>query len=154
MTVSVSVQDFGVLAAISRAKQALRDPQPIYEAIGRTLESRVQQRFDTKTDPSGQPWAAWSAATAARRKAEGRGTLLEYTGRLRDSLAYSVQQDGVEIGFSVPYAAYHEQLTPGSGALPQRSMLTQDGGLSNADADAVVSAALRALKRQMKLQAF
>jgi phage gpG-like protein len=153
MSLTVTVTDTGVSLALQRMSARLRDMTPVFAAIGSRLERNVHMRFDTKTAPSGRPWAAWSPETADERARSGRGTLLEYTGRMRDSLTYQASATGVEVGFGVDYAQYHEQLTPaGKGALPKRAMLFDDGKLSDADLNDAMKAALSAFRKQLRLQ--
>lgn len=146
----ITVTDVGVSAALRAMMAQLSDLTPIYKAIGSKLERNVNLRFDTKTDPAGKAWAAWAPSTAAARKQEGRGTLLEYTGRMRDSLTFLADGTGVEVGFGVDYAKFHEQLTPGEGHLPQRAMLALNGELSQGDLDDALSAAMTALRKNLK----
>lgn len=143
--IKVSTSDIGVLAGLARLKTAISDMKPVFEAIGAKLEQNVNIRFDTKTDPAGQPWQAWAPSTSAARKREGRGTLLEYTGRMRDSLTYEAGSDFVEIGFGVPYAKYHEQ---GQG-VPRRQMLLDGNSLSKQDTDDVFNVIFKQLKQHL-----
>lgn len=142
MSLGVSVTDAGVGLALRRMAVLLRDMQPIYRAIGSKLEQNVNLRFDTKTAPNGSGWAAWAPATARARAAEGRGTLLEYTGRMRDSLTYFADNQGVEVGFGVDYAEQVER---------KRAMLFDGDTLGQQDLDDVLKAAMREFKKQLKL---
>lgn len=151
-TLTLTVKDLGIGAALQSMTAQLRDMTPINKAIGARLERNINMRFDTKTDPSGKAWAPWSKDTADERKAEGRGNLLEYTGRMRDSLTYFADNSGVEIGFGVDYAKYHEQLTQGSASLPKRAMLFHNGQLSESDLNDALFVAMRSFKKQLKLE--
>jgi len=142
--IKVTVTDRGVMLAVRAMTQILQDATPVMKAIGRTLESNVNVRFDTKTAPDGQPWAPWAPSTAAARAREGRGTLLEYTGRMRDSLTYVADAHSVEVGFGVPYAKYHE---------PYRPLLLDNGNLSNDDLNDALDAALKAFRKQLRMEA-
>lgn len=121
---AIGVVDAGAVQAINDLSHRLATLGPVMDRIGVLLESRVDQRFDTKTDPDGAAWSPWGPATAAARQAEGRGTLLEYSGHMRASLAYVHGADWVEVGFGVPYAISHET---GAG-VPERRMLAGVGG--------------------------
>lgn len=136
--ITLTVQDSGVINALLNARSALASMRKVNRAVGATLESRMHQRFDTKTTPKGRPWKDWAPSTAAARAKEGRGTLLEYTGRLRDSLAYQADDQGVLIGFGVPYAGHVNEARP---------LLFEGHDLSQADTDAVVAAALKTLRQ-------
>jgi phage gpG-like protein len=143
MSVRVTVQDKGIGMALATMTKLLSGQMaPIYRAVGSKVESNVHVRFDTKSDPDGKPWAEWSQPHAAKRKKEGRGTILEYTGRMRDSLTYVADNEGVEVGFGVDYAQWNE---------PTRHMLfSAHGGLSEEDKNDALNAAMKALRRQLK----
>jgi phage gpG-like protein len=117
-----SAQDSGVLPFVERLINKLEDLSEEFDEIGALIVSRVQTRFDLKQDPDGNPWDPWAPSTARERAREGRGTLLEYTGRLRSSYTHSATRDGVEIGSSVPYAGYMEEGVD-SRHIPARHML-------------------------------
>lgn len=112
--IKLQVTDTGVINVLGRIT-ALVSPsgmRPIYYMIGRQLEANARARFDTKTDPGGRAWAKWADSTAAARRREGRGTVLEYSRRMRESLTHRIGRstsEGVEVGFGVPYAAIHEE---------------------------------------------
>lgn len=149
-TVSVGIADAGLGTVLQAMAAQLADMTPVYKAIGRKLESNINLRFDTKTDPSGKPWAPWAESTKEARQSEGRGNLLEYTGRMRDSLTYVLTSDSVEVGFGVEYAQYHEQLSLSQKGLPKRAMLFDGGKLSATDTEDVLAAAMKALEKQLK----
>lgn len=91
-------------AALDRAVRALDDPRDLLDALGATLEANINLRFETKTDPNGTPWAPLSPATLAIYAAEDggkrRGTLLERTGQMINSLTHNVGPDYVQVGMS------------------------------------------------------
>lgn len=120
--IRVQVDSVQLQAALEEKSKQLSDMEPLFDEIGSLLESRVHLRFDMKTDPDGAPWAPWSPRTAAQRARQGRGTLLEFSGRMRDSLAYEAFDDRVEIGFGVDYASVHEFGSRKRG-IPARHML-------------------------------
>jgi phage gpG-like protein len=144
---TVVVQDTELNAALSRATAKL-DEGRLLGQIGALLESRVNQRFDRKVDPNALAWKPLSENTLALyARADGdsrRGTLLERTGRMRQSLAHNVIGDAVEVGFAVPYAQYHETGTrtkTGKVKMPRRGMLTADweaGTLGDGDRRAIL----------------
>ena len=149
MSLRIQVTDHGVQLALARFRAALRNTRPVMQAIGAKLDRNVNLRFDTKTDPARQAWTPWSAETAAARAREGRGTLLEYTGRMRDSLTHLADSDSVEVGFGVDYAQYHET---GGRHLPQRPLLLNNGSLSQKDWDDALKVAMTAFRRQLRLE--
>lgn len=144
MSLNVTVQDAGVAAMLRQMSARLRDMTPVYKAIGGKLERNVELRFDLKEDPDGSPWKAWAPSTAAARAREGRGTLLEYTGRMRASLTHVADDKSVEVGFGVPYAEHVER---------ERHMLfSKQGGLGAGDLQDVMDTARREFARQLQLQ--
>ena len=147
--ITLAVVDHGVLGALAAMTDQLRDMSPVMKAIGRKLESNVNVRFDTKTAPDGSAWAPWAESTAAARAEEGRGTLLEYTGRMRDSLTSNADAKSLEVGFGVPYAVYHEV---GTSRMPARPVLFDGNTLGQDDLDDVLAVALRSFKRQLAKQ--
>lgn len=103
------------------------------DIVTAVAEGDVRERFDTKVDPDGQPWVAWSKRYAATRS--GRHSLLVERGGLRDSIASFVNAAGthVAVGSNLVYAAVHQfsgaDVPDGNPArgIPARAFL----GLSN-----------------------
>lgn len=106
--VAITIDDRQIVDYFHALGQRLGNPRPLLDELGAVLESRVQQRFDTKTDPAGAAWTPWAKSTARQRAKSGRGTLLEQTRRLRNSLTHAADRQSVTVGFGVPYAAAHE----------------------------------------------
>lgn len=151
MTIGLQVDAHGIEAIrqeILRLERRGHSLNSAHKKIGASLESRVQQRFDNKTDPLGHPWAAHSAATIAayrkkdtnkRGKHSARGSLLERTRRMRQSLGFASDLFGATIGFGVPYAAFHEF---GTKRMARRGLLMADpaaGTLAPADVDVILN---------------
>lgn len=96
------------------------DFDPLLDAIGALGVSQTEQRIDQeKTAPDGSAWAALNPAYAKRKK---KGGILELEGDLRDSLAYRVSGQTVEVGTNLIYAATH-QFGDESRGIPQREFL-------------------------------
>lgn len=89
---------------LARALSRLDKPRDLLATLGAVLEANIERRFDRKVDPSGTPWAPLAESTkkayAAQDKGARRGTLLERTGQMRNSLASNVGDDFVEIGMN------------------------------------------------------
>lgn len=90
-------------AALAR----LRRPRELMQALGEVMVTNIELRFAAKRDPAGAAWQPLAASTLrryARADAKGgggrRGTILERTGRMRDSLVANAGDDWVEIGMS------------------------------------------------------
>jgi phage gpG-like protein len=145
MSLAVRVTDRGVGLALRRMSALLSDMTPVHEAVGSRLERNINLRFDTQTGPDGSAWKQWAPSTAKARAAEGRGTLLQYTGRMRASLTHLADNDGVEVGFGVGYAVFAEFMG--------RPLLFDDGQLSDEDSNDALKAALQAFRKQLRLQA-
>lgn len=140
---SVRVEIVGIaeaLATTERVENRLLNLEPLFRDIGALLESNANVRFDTKTDPDGKPWQEWAPSTRAAREREGRGTLMEYSGLMREGLSSAFGPSFAEVFLTASYADAHERPKPTSN-LPRRSMLTSEtGGLGAQDLDDVLTA--------------
>ena len=146
--------------------RAVRDGYGLLDELGAKLESNANLRFDTKTDPSGQPWAPLSPATKAIYESDWfiernpafkggiPGSLLERTRQLRASLAYNVGADFVDVGTSRKVGRKGWQvgflMETGTTRMPRRGILVanpetgQLGAGDQADVLAIVNSALGA----------
>jgi len=81
-------------AALVRLQGGVRDPKQVLQRIGVVLEGNVQERLQTKADPTGRAWLPLAPSTRARyAKADGQrrqGTLLVRTGLMMASLSSTV----------------------------------------------------------------
>lgn len=100
-----------LLASLEQALKRIERPADLMRALGARLEANIQERFDTKRDPDGNPWAGLAPSTqksydradvAKSGKFKGqvrkRGTLLERTRQMRQSLTSNAGDDFVEVG--------------------------------------------------------
>ncbi len=124
-------------AQLRAAVARLENPRELLGDIGALMERNTQRRFDTRRDPSGQPWQPLAASTLAkyRRQYKGRipGSLLNRSvsgNSLRSSLASNVGDGYVDVGFSRltddrqwNVSALHEY---GTTRMPRRGLLTAD----------------------------
>lgn len=118
---SVQVQgDRELLQVLADLRGRAGDCLPAWKLIGAELVSNADRRFETKTDPAGNPWAPWSPRTAHLRAKQGRGTLLELTRLMRASLNFEADRDGVAYGLGRSYGPFHET---GTRKMPRRGML-------------------------------
>lgn len=126
-TISITVDDREVLAALGRLVARSRDLRPAFADIGAALVLSTRRRFDATTGPDGVKWAANSPVTLARfaagpdgrritnqdgrlRKAAAlrlayKKPLHGHTLLLRDRIAWRADSSGVTIGTNVVYAA-------------------------------------------------
>lgn len=142
----ITVVSQAVDQMLATVMDRIEQPAALFDAIGSVLERNVQMRFETKTDPSGVPWQALAESTikSYERKYKGSipGSLLERTREMRDSLGYNVFGASLELGFSVPYAQYHETGSKDGKHPPQRASLLADwktGALGPGDEADVVA---------------
>jgi phage virion morphogenesis protein len=85
------------------------DLNPVLKGIGDILVSSTQQRFVDQKGPDGNPWAALSPVTLARRRGGGIGAnILRDTGRLASSVNYKVSGGSIDLGTNVIYAGTHQ----------------------------------------------
>lgn len=77
----------------------------ILDKLGAAMLEQNQARLDSeKLGPGGESWDPWSEDYA---KSKGRGTMLEKSGALLESLAVERGSDAVSIGSNLLYAAVH-----------------------------------------------
>lgn len=135
ITISVPVETFG--RQLDELQRRMGNLRPVMQSIGAELESRVANRFETRRDPLGDAWAAWSDSYAANYPEDGRRKILERHGDLISSLNWRADASSVRVGFGVPYAAYHEF---GTKRMPRRGLLFADpenGELADQDEQAI-----------------
>lgn len=131
MPLTIKIEDSALRTYLQQLQRRMGDLTPVMTEIGAELENSVRRRFETRTDPSGKPWAPWAPATAksypragttaARGKqGAGRGKLLERYGSMLDGLSFAAGANSVTVGFDQPYAAFHEW---GTRRMPRRGLL-------------------------------
>ena len=94
------------------------------------VESARYRILDTKVDPKGVRWQAWSERyrKAGRKK---NTSLMVRTGAMADSMDYNVINPGaVEVGSPLPYFGAHLYGVP-SRNLPQRAALDTEPGFAD-----------------------
>jgi phage gpG-like protein len=92
--------------------------EDLLKGLGMEAEDQTKARFDTETDPQGDPWKALTAKYARRKyqpaqngeRARGSsGGILVYSGDMRRSIGYRLSGgDAVLIGSPMEYADYHQ----------------------------------------------
>ena len=110
---AITVDDRAFRSYLEQLQNGLGDLSPVMESIGNTLENRVRQRFQTRTDPQGQPWSPWRESTqegypfpgspAAAVEGPGNGRLLDRHGTMLSLLSYNPDNTSVRIGFASEY---------------------------------------------------
>lgn len=107
----------------SRVRRLAKIKKPeLLDIIGALVESQTRKRIQTeKEGPTGEAWQAWSAKYAAKRSS-GR-TMLMNEDHLLDTITYlRVDQDSIEVGSNMIYAATH-QFGDGDRGIPERAFL-------------------------------
>lgn len=142
----IEIHSQPVLDAFNRLIAVGQEPRALLDAIGKELETRVSNRFETKTDPSGSAWAPWKPSTVKSYPKSGvNNKLLDRYNDMLGSLNHQADNDSVFVGFGQPYAKYHEF---GTGRMARRGMLTADpdaGTLGAGDEEAVIDILRNAL---------
>lgn len=92
------------LLAELRRRQNLR---PALEELGETLVTHVGLSFREQRDPWGRPWQPLRPVTISRRRGSSYH-ILKDTGRLANSVGWSVSGNSVTVGTNVIYAATHQ----------------------------------------------
>lgn len=121
-------------AELANALHQLQNPRSLMVHLGAVLEANIERRFDRKRDPNGLAWAPLADSTKARYAAQDegarRGTLLQRTGQMRNSLTANAGEDFVEVGmnrlttggaWSIPLL--HET---GTARMPRRGIFLAD----------------------------
>lgn len=137
--IEIQVNNQAVLAAFNRLLHLGQDMSPVMHAIGKELETRISDRFETKTDPNGKAWTPWQPATLKSYPKDGNKKLLDRRGDMLASLNYQADSHSVQIGFGQPYAAFHEF---GTQKMARRGLLTanpETGELGAGDEHAIIA---------------
>jgi phage gpG-like protein len=71
---TIEVKDLGVSRALKATAQRFKNLNPVLQAVGEGIVERTKRRFDTSTDPDGQPWTPNSAATLGMLSARLAGS--------------------------------------------------------------------------------
>lgn len=85
-------------AAIAKTDNA----RGLFDAIGMALVSSTQNRFETETDPTGNPWPE------SLRKTMFGGRTLTDTAALVQSITHEATDNSVAVGTNLIYAAIHQ----------------------------------------------
>ena len=126
LTLNYNMQD---VKRLGRRIQALAgiDRNALLEGIASEVEEQTRRRLTReKESPDGTPWPAWSLDYDATR--HGGHKLLENEGHLVGSIQSIINDDSVEVGSNLIYAAIHneggeEGMAPGPAGIPQREFL-------------------------------
>lgn len=78
------------------------DARGLFDAIGMSLVTSTQHRFETESDPEGNPWPA------SLRKLTVGGRTLTDTAALVQSISHEATDRSVAVGTNLIYAAIHQ----------------------------------------------
>lgn len=139
----------------ARARAVGANMHDLLDAVSGRLEERFNLRFETKQDPNGRAWAPLADSTRARYDAEDngarRGSLLERTRMMRESLNRRVLKRDAIVGFGRPYAVHHET---GTSRMPRRGLIFSDpvsGRMAEGDINAMQTTAREWLEGEITL---
>ncbi len=109
MPIDVKYDDRGVREALHRLAAAGKDLTPAMRDIAQALEAAPEDSFQSEQAPDGDPWAALSEHTKARRAKKGKtGKILQVEGRLANSITSRYDAFSAEAGSNLDYAATHQ----------------------------------------------
>lgn len=109
MKITVQLDASRLQGVLSRLGERAADLKPLWRAIGRDVTEQARLQFRDSKDPYDVPWKALAPSTQAANRGRRRGGKpLMDTGRLRNSIAWRLLGNGVEVGSSVRYAAIHQ----------------------------------------------
>lgn len=138
--ISVQIDDSPFRDQVRLLSYRMRDLTPVLEGVGAALESNVRNRFESRTDPDGMPWAPWAQSTRETYPEGGNRRLLDRLGDMLNGVSYQLNGDAsVRVGFDKEYATYHEW---GTEHMPRRGLLMSDpdqGTLSEDDTATVLA---------------
>ena len=149
LDIHLTIYDPGIQSLLQQLQNKLENVEPALHDIGVTLESRIAQRFETRTDPQGRAWKEWAKSTdkyypdpgtkaTAKAGRPANRRLLDRYGDMLEGLSSQTTANSVRIGFNQPYAIYHEYSTK---HMPRRGLLTanpETATLSDTDTQAVM----------------
>jgi phage virion morphogenesis protein len=110
---SVIVQpDDKVTRGLSSLARNIQNLDPALEAIGDSLVTSTQLRFEAEESPEGEPWKGLSLATLANRKREGKdgeARILRDNADMYDSLQPKLLAgQGVQVGVTRVQGRIHQ----------------------------------------------
>ena len=83
-------------------------PEPLLKIAGQVMRSSVEQTFRDQGSPAGS-WAPLAASTLKRAKGGVGRKILIRSGRLKNSVTYTVSGNILTIGTNLKYAAIHQK---------------------------------------------
>ncbi|MFG1466572.1 phage virion morphogenesis protein [Xanthobacter sp. DSM 24535] len=108
VTLETTIDAGDALRAFRALQAVMSNTTPVMRAIGVGLREGTHTRFQTATDPDGNPWAALNPDYAALKR--GPGILRESAmrGGLMGSITFRATHNTVEEGTNQIYGAVHQ----------------------------------------------
>ena len=99
-----------VLDALNRLSRASADLRPAMSAIADAMATTIEDAFQSESSPSGDPWAALSPHTQAKRAKQRKwpGQILQVSGRLAQSITSHSDSHTAVAGTDLDYASSHQ----------------------------------------------
>lgn len=119
------VQD--VVDVLSNVQSLAFLDKSVFEAIGEQLQVIHRARYKQEIDPDGNPWVPLSEKYLASKKEKGAyQDILQYTGKMLDTLTHQANDYGVKFGSNAIQAASQHY---GRDGIPSRKFI----GINDAD---------------------
>lgn len=119
------VQD--VVDVLSSVQSLAFLDKSVFEAIGEQLQIIHRKRYKQQIDPDGNAWAPLNEKYLAKKKEQGAYLdILQYTGKMLDTLTHQATDYGVKFGSNAIQAASQHY---GRDGIPSRKFV----GINDAD---------------------
>jgi phage virion morphogenesis protein len=122
--IELTVDDAGLTKALTKLSKSMGDLTPVMTAIGEDMRFMIWQGFEAERDPWGKSWAPLK--NPSKRRAGGK--ILRDTGRLFNSIGYTVTPTSVSVGTSIEYGVFHQM---GTKRMPARKFLPLTNSYKN-----------------------
>ena len=101
--ITLDLKEEALVAGLARLSAGLDDMTPVMNQIGEYLIKATTKRFGAGVDPDGNPWAANSPVTLARKK--GKRPLFGASNELNTQIFHEAGPTQVEVGSNRVQAA-------------------------------------------------
>lgn len=105
LEITITLDSSDLVNAVGRVITATQRMKPVFAQFGEYQLGEVENRFESESDPDGQPWVDLAPSTWKRKK---NNKILTETTRLRGSFSYDADDNSLSLGTPVSYAAVHE----------------------------------------------
>lgn len=105
--ITIQVTSTPIQAALDELNRRCQHLQPAFDAIGQVIRTNVIDCFQNETSPDGIHWKALEPATIKKRR-NGSNKILQDTGKLLGSIAYSATNSHAEVTTDTEYAPHHQ----------------------------------------------